>query len=366
MEEWKERELHKAIIPWNSDYTAGRIQEKNENENTICELVSPKLSPEKFKTMCAQQFFNCVSLQNRYNGKRISLNQIILVHISNLHLLKLKDSKLELEMKHKALYNTLLEYDQGKNISTGIITRDDFKTVFEEARRREESCPNDPQTNSFPYSRQDNGHWNTNVWHRAWRMSEAFFRYNKMDVSEKNPDEFKTDLLLWLPVPPPRQSQPADQESSEEELKLPTEEEKIQNASRPPPRTGRTNYKRTKRVLGGSGSSGDDQASVQQPRNDMPAVQDDDGKDEKAPASEEAEEYMSEEDTKDEKKRKAETGGGENPHKRPTVDQFLADSDDDEAGVDLTEEQERDFAYKYGQTLYIAALLHQLKIYAAE
>ena len=91
-----------------------------------------------------------------------------------------------------------------------------------------------------------------------------------------------------------------------------------------------------------------DQASVQQPRNDMPAdsggqissVQDGDGK-------EEEEEYMSEDDngsetepaTDAEKKRKAETPKDE---KRPK------------------------FARNYGQTLYISALLHQLKIYAAE
>ena len=365
MEKWKEKELHKALIPWNSDYTAGLIQEKNVNETTICELVSPKLDYKLFEEMCGKQFFNFLSLQNYYAKTRVSLDQIILERISDLHKLKLKDPQLETEIKHKAMYNTLLEYDQGKKPSTGIITRDDFKTVFEEARQREKSCPNDPQTSSFPYVRPDNGH--SNVWHRAWRMSEAFFRYNKMSVSEKTPDEFKTDLLLWLPVPPPRQPQPADQESSEEEVKLPTEEEKIQNASRPPPRTGRTNHKPTKRVLGGSDSSGDDQASVQQPRNDTSAVQDDDGKDEKAPASEEEEEFMSEEEqdvaTNDEKKRKAETGGGETRTKRQTVDEFVAPGEDD-ADVDLTDEQREAFAWKYGQTLYIAALLHQLKIYA--
>jgi len=365
MEEWKKRELHKAIIPWNSDYTAGRIQEENVNEKTICALVSPKLEEKLFETMCKDQFSNYVSLQNTYTRSTISLVQIVLEHISNLDSLTQIDPQLKTETKHKAMYNTLLEYDQEK-IKGGIITGEDFKTVFEEARRREKSCPKDPQTKLFPYSRQDKGHWNTNVWHRAWRMSEAFFRYNKMEVYNKEPDEFKTDLDLRLPVPPPRQSQPADQEMSEEELKLPSEEEKIQNASKPRPKTGRKTYGPTKRVLGGSDSSGDDQASVQQPRNDVPAVQDDDGKDEKAPASEEEEEFMSEEDINDEKKRKAETGGGEKPHKRQTVDQFMANSDDDEAGVDLTEDQERDFAWTHGHALYIAALLHQLKIYAAE
>lgn len=274
MEKWKEKKLHKAIIPWNSDYTAGRIQKENVNEKTICALVSPELNYELFKKMCETQFFNFFSLQNYYAGGRISLDEIIvLVRISNLHKLNLQDENLEDEMKHKAMYNTLLEYDQGKKTSTGRITREDFKTVFEEARRREQSCPADPQTNSFPYMRQDHGDWN--VWHRAWRMSEAFFRYNKMSVSEKNPDEFKTDLLLWLPVPQPRQSQPADQESSEEELEFQRKsaEEKRQNALKPAAKTGR-NYdhlKKTKRVLGGGDSSGDEQPSQPPPkRNPVP------------------------------------------------------------------------------------------------
>jgi len=56
-----------------------------------------------------------------------------------------------------------------------------------------------------------------NVWHRAWRMSEAFFRFNKMSVSREAPGEFKQELDLWLPVIQHVESQPTDRESSPEE-----------------------------------------------------------------------------------------------------------------------------------------------------
>ena len=227
MEEWKAKKLFKTLISWNTDRSAGYITEyddASENNNRVRALVSPELSDEKFKTICDKQFNNCVLLQNIFNGCsqpiKPARNEIVLADIDALQLEKLpsphtpddklapyldqlKSLKLYSEEENKIRYNILLEYDQGKETHTGIITREDFEKAFEVARRREKSCPNDPfepLTGKFPYFL---GH--KNVWHRAWRMSEAFFRFNKMVVSGKTPDVFKSnpDLDLWLPVHQP-------------------------------------------------------------------------------------------------------------------------------------------------------------------
>jgi DNA polymerase III epsilon subunit-like protein len=214
MEEWKGKKLHKTLISWNSDCSAGLIPERinTDNENTVCALVSPELSDEKFKDMCGNQFDNCVRLQNLWN-ESVS-EEIVLADIAKLETPPrfytkdmtlanyydlLNSLNLNFEVKHKALYNTLLEYDQQEKNSTGIITREDFEKAFKAARQREQSCPHDPlESLKFPYLRTDDGH--RNVWHRAWRMSESFFRCNKMIVSRKPPDVFKNDpdLDLWL------------------------------------------------------------------------------------------------------------------------------------------------------------------------
>jgi hypothetical protein len=272
MEEWKANKLFKTLISWNSDCSAGHMQENHSNENTVCALVSPELSDEKFKVMCAKQFDNCVCLQNLWNeGSRPikpKSKEIVLEYIDDLQRLdgsyppgatlapyfdKLKSLKLSYEVEHKALYNTLLEYDENK---TGIITKEDFEKAFEVARQREKNCPNDPfepLTNKFPYVRKGTDQQaHKNVWHRAWRMSEAFFRCNKMVVSGKAPDVFKhdPDLDLWLP---PQQAV-ARESSSEVEI---IEETRPQN---PEPlvdkvvKPRRERHPKIKRRLGGSES----------------------------------------------------------------------------------------------------------------
>ena len=237
MEEWKKKgkypELFKTLISWNSDSTAGYIQENPKNINTLSALVSPQLSDEHFNALCKEQFDNYVYLQNTYHYKKERSEDLEIERLGTLYANipdnykgkeienyynKLSELKLQHEVRQKGLYHTLLEYDKEKTDNKGRITLPEFKTIFETARRREQSCPDDPRIHKFPYVfRDEKEAWHINVWHRAWRMSEAFFRYNNMPVSREAPGEFKKDLDLWLPVIQHVESQPTDRESSPEE-----------------------------------------------------------------------------------------------------------------------------------------------------
>jgi hypothetical protein len=289
MEEWKAKKLFKTLIPWNSDCSAGLITEHISNENTVCALVSPQLSDEKFKEMCGKQFDNRVCLQNLNNEdlKKKTWNEIVLADIAVLphvstythemtlapYYDKVTELKLKNEFKHhgKALYNTLLEYENGKDNRTGIITKDDFEKAFEAARRREKRCPNDPfepLTHKFPYMRRMGGdeQAHKNVWHRAWRMSEAFFRSNKMAVSGNAPDVFKRDpgLDLWIPV-----KQAVVRESSSdveiiEETRPQNPEPRVDKVVKP----RRERHPTIKRVLGGSESEDESKESPKHKSNE--------------------------------------------------------------------------------------------------
>jgi hypothetical protein len=289
MEEWKAKKLFKTLIPWNSDCSAGLITEHISNENTVCALVSPQLSDEKFKEMCGKQFDNRVCLQNLNNKdlKKTTWNEIVLADIAVLphvstytremtlasYYDKVTELKLKNEFKHhgKALYNTLLEYENGKDNRTGIITKDDFEKAFEAARRREKRCPNDPfepLTHKFPYMRRMGGdeQAHKNVWHRAWRMSEAFFRSNKMVVSGNAPDVFKRDpgLDLWIPV-----KQAVVRESSSdveiiEETRPQNPEPRVDKVVKP----RRERHPTIKRVLGGSESEDESKESPKHKSNE--------------------------------------------------------------------------------------------------
>ena len=286
MEEWKAKKLFKTLISWNADYSAGYITEHHSNENTVCALVSPALSDHTFKTMCGKQFDACVLLQNLWNaGLRpvtAASHEIVLAYIADWvpaprsyagatlapYFDQLKALNLGFEVQHKALHNTLLEYDQGKDISTGVITRSDFEKAFEAARRREKSCPHDPfepPTHKFPYMRTG-----VNVWHRAWRMSEAFFRCNKMAVSQKAPAVFDRapDLGLWLPLQQPA-ARAASPEDEEIEARDPPQPERSSVVAAQPRKMQRPPFK-IKRILGGSDSESDSQKSPQ--RESKPAA----------------------------------------------------------------------------------------------
>jgi len=289
MEEWKNKgkfpEFFKTLISWNSDSTAGYIKENPENLNTLSALVSPQLSDEQFQEMCEKQFANYVYLQNTYHYKEERSEDLEIERLATLYgrvpqenykgiptedyFNKLSELKLQNEVRQKALYHTLLEYDKEKTDNKGRITLPEFKTIFETARHREQNCPVDPRIHKFPYTFQDEKKaWHMNVWHRAWRMSEAFFRYKNMPVSREAPGEFKQDLDLWLPVIQHVESQPTDRESSPEESvdqRIPNKkiEEKKIEPKKYPDRPDR-NPKKIARKLGGYSSEDETSQSRQE------------------------------------------------------------------------------------------------------
>lgn len=370
-------------IQWDTEHVAGKIPSQKKDPTSFYALLSRELEPRQFESLAETQFNLYVQLQNlwnfigvdasdtntrRKNATIYRLNPlpaaftfdnktIYLDLVFDMQPLKIPDARFKTDTlkalaerngARKPFYDELerlgqdyglrrlnkmlAEYSKNNNLNK-CITLADFKNIFGPARAVEKDCPDDPVTHTFPY-RTDPGNLGKNRFHQAWHMSYAFFKKKEM-------------IARWAVPVGANDSAPASTRQRQVEY---NEDAVLPDAQ-------------------------SDQASVQQPRNDMPAdsggqissVQDGDGK-------EEEEEYMSEDDNgsetelaaDDEKKRKAETPEDENRPKRQTVDQFLDNSDDDEAGVDLTDEQEEAFARNYGQTLYISALLHQLKIYAAE
>jgi hypothetical protein len=193
-------------------------------------------------------------------------------------------------------------------------------------------------------------------------MSEAFFRSNNMLVSKDAPAEFKTDLDLWRPVPPPAAPPPVDQEPSPEEIESQRQhaENKRRNDSKPKP-TKPSSYGsggKTKRRLGYI--SDDDEASSAAPPpqpsfvdlTDSPPTSPTHKSDPqpKKPRLDVGDDEMEEED-ETEKKRKA----------AQRMDDFLNGPDKDQDGL-----TDAEWERLYNTTLYISALLQQLKIYAAE
>ena len=364
----------KVGIQWDAEHVAGKIPSQEKDPTSFYALLSRELNSYQFESLAETQFNLYVQLQNlwnfigvdasdtntrRKNATMYRLNPlpaaftfdnktIYLDLVFDMEPLKMpaahfkSDTLKALAYRNGArkpfydelqklgqdyglirLNKMLDDYSKNNNLNK-FITLADFKNIFGTARAVEKDCPDDPVTRTFPY-RTGPGDLGKNRFHQAWHMSYAFFKKKEM-------------IARWAVPVGANDSAPASARQRQVEYN----EDAVLPDAQP------------------------DQASVQQPRNDMPAdsggqissVQDGDGK-------EEEEEYMSEDDNA-EKKRKAETPEDEKRPKRQTLDQFLDNSDDDEAGVDLTDEQEEAFARNYGQTLYISALLHQLKIYAAE
>lgn len=282
-------------VPWNFDFTAGRISEKElkyegpeDNFNALCKqdfntlnhLLSPNIPDDLFDKLCAIQFQICVRLQelwrklDRKDRNRITkvdnlgpLPQYIELaiiekmdyHEDNGDVTYFKELTslgyvYRAEVKYKALYNSLSEYDkQHKN--DGKITLDDFKANFRAAREREASCMKDPRTGKFPYG--------GNQWHVAWRMSYGFFKHHNLLCTGEEPADFAyTGQPLWkdgtesaAPVAP--SSRPSTYVRAPEQLS------KKRPPQKPASDAGRTRVQRTgaktKRQLGYDTSSEDEE-----------------------------------------------------------------------------------------------------------
>jgi DNA polymerase III epsilon subunit-like protein len=268
----KSKKLVEPIISWNSDGTAGRIQEHATNKKILSALVSPALSETEFLEMCETQYNDYVKLQNLWNmtdedGNSIEVQDDILKRLAlppkpphwdkkKIYLSLAEDMEptwtftatgvskdfyafLETlgsdYLRYiKCIYKMLHEYDQQNN-KTGIITLYDFTQIFRALRERELSCPPDPEVvtqqpksdiemgpeqtmSKFPYR---NG-TETNLWHAAWRMSFAFFRDRGIRVCTDAPATFQytgPDLFTQEeedPLSPPaKRSKTADSEPPE-------------------------------------------------------------------------------------------------------------------------------------------------------
>ena len=227
----KTKKLIEPIIPWNTDGTAGRIQERATNNNILPALISPVLSDEEFSQMCETHYNNYVKLQNLWNmtdedgnsievedsiQKRLALppkpnpwdRKKIYLSLAGDMLTASRDGGVRKAFSEfleslginylpysKCLYKMLHEYDQQNN-KTGIITLDDFVQILRASRERELSCPPDPKvedangdtimTPKFPYKDGTSD----NLWHEAWRMSFAFFRDKGLPVCADAPAAF--------------------------------------------------------------------------------------------------------------------------------------------------------------------------------
>jgi hypothetical protein len=254
----KTKKLVQPIIPWNSDGTAGRIQENATNHKTLSALVAPSLSEQQFSDMCENQYRDYVKIQNLWNmidenGKSIPVEDRILQKLA----LPAKppewdEKKIYLSLagdmepsSHntvtgvrtafyeflqtlgsdylryiKCIYTMLRQYDKQTN-NTGIITLHDFTETFRPSREREMGCPPDPEVvpresnalSKFPYQ---NG-TDINSWHCAWRMSFAFFKDKGILVSTNAPPTFQytgPDLFAReeeYPLSPPAKRSKTDE-----------------------------------------------------------------------------------------------------------------------------------------------------------
>jgi hypothetical protein len=219
--------IDKTNIPWNFDFTAGRISEDKlkyegpedgfnalckKNFNTLNHLLSPNIPDRLFEKLCTIQFQICVRLQELWRmldhdgitkvaelGPLTQDIELAIIEkmessggnqdVTYFNELVLLGHVYRAELKHKALYNSLSEYDK-QHEKKGKITLDDFVANFRTAREREASCVNDPKTGNFPYG--------GNMWHVAWRMSYGFFKHHNLLCTEEEPADFTyTGRKLW-------------------------------------------------------------------------------------------------------------------------------------------------------------------------
>jgi len=385
-----ENYIEKTNVPWNFDFTAGRISEKElkyeeDNFNALCKqdfntlnhLLSPNIPDDLFDKLCAIQFQICVRLQELWRkldhdkitkvdnlGELPQYIELAIIEKMESHkdngdvtyfneLASLGDVY-RVEVKYKALYNSLSEYDKQRK-NDGKITLDDFKANFRAARKREASCMKDPQTGKFPYG--------GNLWHVAWRMSYGFFKHHNLLCTGEEPADFAyTGQPLWkdgtereAPVAP--SSRPPTYVRAPDKLKSDSKKRPTEN---PASDAGRTRVQRTgaktKRQLGYNTSSEDEEQEAGGPSS----------------RAHDAEQTTTKEDSERKspgrKQDEMDIDDEPSPSMAPEV-VVIVDSDEEQgAATNLKAPRQvpaREQEQSYKKSVKIEALLQKLKIYAS-